>query len=98
MNVLELFAGSRSIGKAAESLGYSVFSSDLYPYENINYAVDILQFDMHNVPLKPDNIWASPPCTTFSVASLGHHWTGGKKGYIPKTQNALLGIEIAQAT
>lgn len=98
MNVLELFAGSRSIGKAAESLGYSVFSSDLYPYENINYAVDILQFDIHNVPFKPDIIWASPPCTTFSVASLGHHWTGGKKGYIPKTENALLGIEIAQAT
>jgi hypothetical protein len=98
MNVLELFAGSRSIGKAAELLGYSVFSSDLYLYENINYAVDILNFDIDKVPFKPDIIWASPPCTTFSVASLGHHWTGGKKGYIPKTENALLGIEIAKAT
>jgi len=31
MNVLELFAGSRSIGKVAEELGYNVFSVDVKP-------------------------------------------------------------------
>lgn len=44
MNVLELFAGSRSIGKEAEKLGYNVFSSDLNKFEKIDYAVDILEF------------------------------------------------------
>ena len=52
MNVLELFAGSRSIGKAAEFLGYNVFSSDINAFDNINYAIDILEFDINKVPFK----------------------------------------------
>mgnify|MGYP003118365425 FL=1 len=73
MKVLELFAGSRSIGKAAESLGYEVYSSDLNEFEGIDYAIDILEFDTSKVPFEPDIIWASPPCTTYSVAAISHH-------------------------
>lgn len=43
----------------------------------------------------PDVIWASPPCTFFSVASIGHHWN---KDYTPKTQEAVLGVAIVQKT
>ena len=73
MNVLELFAGSRSVGKAAESLGFNVFSSDINEFEGIDYAVDILEFDINKVPFTPDIIWASPPCTTYSIAAISHH-------------------------
>ena len=71
MKVLELYAGSRSVGKIAESLGMKVFSSDITPFDGIDYAVSILDFDVTKVPFKPDVIWASPPCTGFSVAALG---------------------------
>jgi hypothetical protein len=98
MKVLELFAGSRSIGKASEILGYEVFSSDLINFEKIDYVTSILDFDINKVPFQPDIIWASPPCTGFSVAALGHHWTGGKNAYIPKTDTAKLGIELAKKT
>jgi hypothetical protein len=98
MKVLELFAGSRSIGKASEILGYQVFSSDLINFEKIDYVTSILDFDINKVPFQPDIIWASPPCTGFSVAALGHHWTGGKNAYIPKTETAKLGIELAKKT
>jgi hypothetical protein len=37
---------------------------------------------------RPDFIWASPPCTAFSVASIGHHWGGGRGAYEPKTEAA----------
>jgi hypothetical protein len=98
MKVLELFAGSRSVGKIAESLGMEVFSSDLVEFEDIHYPISILDFDVKKVPFQPDVIWASPPCTSFSVASLGHHWTGGKGAYIPKTDGARLGIELVKKT
>ena len=98
MKILELFAGSRSIGKAGEKLKHQVFSSDIKQFGNIDYVVDILDFDYTKVPVIPYMIWASPPCTGFSVASLGHHWTGGHRAYIPKTDTAKLGIKLAQKT
>ncbi len=95
MKVLELFAGSRSFGKAAESLGFEVFSSDVNNFKNINYAVDILNFDINKVPFVPDVIWASPPCTYFSVASIGTHWN---EDHTPKSKNALKGVSYVEKT
>ncbi len=95
MNVLELFAGSRSIGRAAESLGYNVFSSDINSFDNIDYSVDILEFDINKVPFQPDIIWASPPCTYFSVASIGKHWN---KDHTPKTEQAEFGVKVIKKT
>lgn len=95
MNVLELFAGSRSIGKEAEKLGMNVFSSDLIEFDGINYPVSILDFDVSKVPFKPDIIWASPPCTGFSVAAIGRNWNHDKT---PKTDSARLGILLVEKT
>jgi site-specific DNA-cytosine methylase len=98
MKLLELFAGSRSVGKVAERMGMEVLSSDINDFENISYVKNILEFDYAEIDFKPDIIWASPPCTGFSVAALGHHWTGGVGAYIPRTDTAKLGIEIAKKT
>tara|TARA_R110001632_G_C11185035_1_gene401307 strand:+ start:51 stop:698 length:648 start_codon:yes stop_codon:yes gene_type:complete len=95
MNVLELFAGSRSIGKVAESYDHNVFSSDINEFIDINYVTNILDFDVLKVPFIPDFIWCSPPCTYFSVASIGTHWN---KDNTPKTKEAILGVAIVQKT
>jgi hypothetical protein len=95
MQVLELFAGSRSIGKVAEALGMEVYSSDLVPFDGIDYAVSILDFDVSKVPFSPDIIWASPPCTAFSVAAIGRNWNHDKT---PKTDGARLGIQLVEKT
>lgn len=98
MKVLELFAGSRSIGKECEKLGYQVFSSDIQQFGNINYVIDVLQFNPEEVSFTPDVIWASPPCTGFSVASIGTHWGGGYRKYEPKTDTARLGVALVKKT
>ena len=41
MKVLELFAGSKSIGNVAEQLRMNVYSSDIEQFGGIDYVVDI---------------------------------------------------------
>ena len=77
MKVLELFAGTRSIGKAFESAGHEVFSVEWsYDFENIDLYADILTVTAADILEKfgkPDVIWASPDCSTFSIAAISHH-------------------------
>jgi len=84
LKVLELFAGSRSIGKVADELGYEVFSVDINNFEGIDLAKDIEFITKDDIPFVPDVIWASPPCTTYSIAAISHHRDMGK----PKTDFA----------
>ena len=73
MNILELFAGSRSIGKVADKLGMNVFSVDWEKYENINLSIDIGELKKEDVPFIPDVVWASPDCTTYTIAAISTH-------------------------
>jgi hypothetical protein len=73
MKVLELFAGSRSIGKEAEKLGYEVFSVDWGDFDNIDLKIDIGKLQISDIPFIPDIIWASPDCTTYTIAAISTH-------------------------
>jgi hypothetical protein len=98
MQILELFAGSKSIGKCADGLFFESFSSDIEQFGGIDYVTDILNFDVTKIPFKPDVIWASPPCTAFSVASIGKNWTKVGDDYLPKNPRAELGLILVQKT
>ena len=84
MTVLELFAGSRSIGKVADSLGWHTFSVDFESFDGIDLVADIEFMRPEDVPFIPSVIWASPPCTTYSIAAISHH----RNGIYPKTNFA----------
>ena len=97
MITLELFCGTKSFSKVANELGHETFTVDIDPKLNPDLVCDILDFKVDMLPEKfrtPDIVWASPPCTTFSVASIRHYWKEGK----PKNDKCLHGIAIAKKT
>ena len=65
-NLLELFSGTKSVGKVAETLGFKVVSLDL---KNADININILDWDYKIYqPKHFDVIWSSPPCTEYSIA------------------------------
>ena len=95
MNILELFAGTASFSSVAKQKGHRTFTSDYDAQFNTDYCIDIMLFDVNKIPFKVDFIWASPPCETFSVASIGRHWNIDNT---PKTEAAVEGVKRIEKT
>ena len=78
MKVLELFAGTRAISKAFEKRGHKTYSIEWNKdFKNIDLYEDISKVTVEDI-IKlcdgtPDVIWASPDCTTYSIAGISHH-------------------------
>lgn len=83
MKVLELFAGTRSIGKAFEKHGHEVYSIEWNKdFDNIDWYEDIDKITAQDIIDRfghPDVIWASPDCTSYSLAAISHHRTKNKE-------------------
>lgn len=79
VHLLELFSGTGSVGKVARKLGWSVVSVDNDSRFEATHNVDLLKWDYEKTPT-PDFIWASPPCTTFSLAATWYRHRDPKTG------------------
>ena len=93
LKVLELFAGERCISKAFERRGHLTYSIDWdKSHSNISLYADILEVSAKEILEnfgQPDIIWASPDCTTFSIAAISHHRIKEKDGNLaPKSEYA----------
>ena len=99
MNVIELFAGTRSISKAFERAGIKSHTVELDTvHPNIDWYADISKITADDLVQRfgvPDVIWASPPCQSYSVAAIGHHRYKGEDGELkPKTDFARKSDEL----
>ena len=85
MKILELFSGTRSVGKCCDALGWDSVSVDMIL--PADHKVDIMEFDYKQYPKNHfDIIWASPPCTEYSRAkSQGVRDIAGANKIVEKT-------------
>lgn len=102
MKVLDLFSGTRSIAKAFEKNGHEVYTIELdKKHENIDWYADIMEVTAKDIIERfghPDVIWASPPCTTYSIAAIGHHRTQWIDTLLPKTEFARQSDDLIRHT
>jgi site-specific DNA-cytosine methylase len=97
MRMLELFSGTGNMARAFKDHGYRTLTVDLS--QEADLMTDVLTLTREQIVEclggDPDVVWASPPCTGFSVASIGAHWNPDGT---PKTATARLGIAILHRT
>lgn len=77
MIVLDLFCGTKSIANAFEEKGHTVYTVDWDKQFEPTLSVDIGTLTATDI-IKlcgdvPDVVWASPDCTTYSVAAISRH-------------------------
>lgn len=94
MKVLELFSGTASISAQFSKRGFITLTLDNNPIHNADITENI--FNIKKLPKGVFKvIWASPPCTAFTVSTIGKNWF---KDHKPKTEKAREGLRILEHT
>lgn len=103
--VLELFAGSKSIGKVAKMLGMDVFSIDKYVEDGMDLVFgveDLTRAMIVELFGVPDIIWASPVCSAWSKTGWFHYWKTDiykdHKKFVAKKDFASESVEMIRKT
>jgi site-specific DNA-cytosine methylase len=77
MKVLELFCGTKSISRAFEERGHETFTVDWEKSFEPTLCADVGLLTVDQIKELcggiPDVVWASPDCTSYSVAAISRH-------------------------
>lgn len=102
MKILELFSGTECISSQFRNAGHETFTIDFDKQFNPSWCVDITEVTAKNIIKRfgyPDVIWASPDCTTYSIAAISHHRKQGQDGLLePKSQEAFQAEKLLAKT
>lgn len=97
MRVLDLFSGLRGWSEPFHERGHETFTIELAEHFEADAHIDCgdVAAVLEAVPWQPDIILASPPCTSFSMMTVGKNWTHDGQ---PKRETAVQGQRLVLAT
>ena len=90
--IVEGYCGTKSYSKVAEARGHKCLTIDYNPKFKPDMVCDMLYLNKKMIPKdfrKPDMMWFSPPCETFSLS--GNSWYMG----YATTPKAYVGMALA---
>jgi hypothetical protein len=101
MKLLELFSGTQSISSVFREHGWETYTIDFNPvFTETDWQIDILKVTAQDIIERfgrPTIIWASPDCTSYSIAAISHHRTREEDGHLaPKSEYAKFCDEVNQ--
>lgn len=97
LRILDLFSGNQGWTAPFESAGHPTFSIDIDARFRADVHLDVGDVGsvLGGLPWRPDYVFASPPCNSFSTMTMGRMWTLDGE---PKHQLAVEGRRLVLAT
>lgn len=93
MKTVEIFAGTKSFSKVAETIGYETWTTDFNEKFECDHTGDVLDYETQKIIFeqvkKAKIIWMSPVCTTWSLAAGNTHWTEFRQPRTKKAEDAV---------
>ena len=92
MLVLDLFCGTKSLKPIILEKGFEYVGLDIEKKFNPEILTDFLEWDYQTFRI-PDIIWASPDCSTFSMAARGTSFNSDRQ---PVSDKAKIHLKIIE--
>jgi hypothetical protein len=103
--LIELYSGSKTISKQAESMGFETFTIDNNAALQPDLVADIMTLKAPAIPGQGKCLllWASFPCTWFTILTTSIHWkketySYRKYHYVAKTDQAIYAVKLLEKT
>jgi hypothetical protein len=94
MRVLDIFCGTKSVGKICKERNWEYIGLDINPKFSPEICVDFLDWDFTKYDKNYfDAIWISPDCACYSMAAGNRHFNADRT---PKTDKAFLSLILLE--
>jgi site-specific DNA-cytosine methylase len=102
MKMLDLFSGTQSVSRIFRENGWETYTIEIDKrHKDIDWYSDIMNITAKDILDRfgrPDVIWASPPCDTYTIVAIHHHRKYEDGVIVPTSDKARMSDELIKHT